>query len=62
MQMLEQRNHHQSLYFSGRPLFTWVDLQWMIPLQGEDQREGSCAENLSRGKVHAVVHLEVKAT
>lgn len=34
----------------------------MISRQGEDQRVGSCAEDLSRGEVHAVVHLEVKAT
>lgn len=34
----------------------------MVSLQGEDQRVGSCAEDLARGEVDAVVHLEVKAT
>lgn len=34
----------------------------MISLQGEDQRVGSCAEDLTGGKVQAVIHLEVKAT
>lgn len=41
---------------------TWVDFNGMIPLQGEAQRVGSGAENLARGKVHTVVHLEMEST
>lgn len=47
---------------SGAWSRTRVDLQPMVPLQSEDQRVGSRAEDLPRGKVHAVVHLEVEAT
>lgn len=41
---------------------TWVDLHGMVSPQSEDQRVGDGAEDLARGKVHAVIHLKVKAS
>lgn len=48
-------------FAASRQESTWVGLQPMVPLQGEDQGAGSRAKYLSRSKVHAVIYLEVKA-
>lgn len=50
-----------AMFADSRQESTWVGLQLMVPLQGEDQGAGSRAKYLSRSKVHAVIYLEVKA-
>lgn len=49
------------MFADSRQRSTWVGLQLMVPLQGEDQGAGSRAKYLSRSKVHAIIYLEVKA-